>query len=321
MCRILYFCPDFPQPSGGTKTLYRHVHRLRQLGFAAFIVHQRTGFVLSWHPYPAPILWLEDKPEFRTDDVWVIPEVMLDFIRQTKHFPGQRIVIALSWAPAYNRLRPGERWQDYGINQALTKSPIIKRYLAWSMAIHVTLIDESIDAGRYLYEPAQKKDKVVYTTRKDTSGEWLQGVLLRKNPLFAHYTWLPLRGMDEESYAQQMREATIYLATTMQEGMHVSVLEAMACGCLVVGYTGIGGNAYMIGQGKAQNCILVENGNLPALGETVEQVLLNLLNDPQCYDPIRQQAIATARPYQNAAAEAQSLQTFFESLAVTKEIA
>ena len=314
MRRILYFCPDFPQPSGGTKTLYRHVNRLGQLGFAAFIVHQRTGFVLSWHCYQAPILWLEDKPEFRPDDIWVFPEVMLDFIRQTQNFPGQRIVIALSWAPAYHRLRPGERWQDYGIAQVMTKSPVIKRYLEWSMDIQVALIQEYIDAARYVHEPAQKKLKIVYTTRKDTSGEWLQGVLLRKNSAFANYTWLPLRGMNEEIYAQHLREAQIYLATTMQEGMHVSVLEAMACGCLVVGYAGVGGNTYMVGQGAAQNCILVENGNLPALGETLEQVLGNLLSDAQCYDQIRQQAIATAHPYQNAEAEAQSLQTFFSKL-------
>lgn len=319
MPRILYFCPDFPQPSGGTKTLYRHVACLRQLGFAAFIVHQHTGFELAWHAYQAPILWLADKPEFRPDDVWVFPEVMLDFIRQTQNFPGQRIVIALSWAPAYHRLRPGERWQDYGIAQVMTKSPVIKRYLEWSMEIQVALIHEYIDPARYVHEPAQKKLKIVYTTRKDNSGEWLQGVLLRRNPAFAHYTWLPLRGLEEAIYAQHLREALVYLATTMQEGMHVSVLEAMACGCLVVGYAGVGGNTYMVGQGVAQNCILVENGNLPALGEMLEQVLRNLLSDPHGYDPIRQQAIATARAYQNAEAEAQSLSTFFENLGVTKE--
>src|SRR5262245_31016929 len=127
MARILYFCPDFPQPSGGTKTLYRHVWRLRQLGFEAAIVHQRHGFTLTWHEYAAPVLWLEDRPTFGPADVCVFPEVMLDYIRQTQGFGGQRVVIALSWAPAYHRLRPGERWQDYGITQVITKSPLIKR--------------------------------------------------------------------------------------------------------------------------------------------------------------------------------------------------
>ena len=93
MRRILYFCPDFPQPSGGTKTLYRHAQRLRTLGFDAFIVHQKHSFALTWHSYTAPILWLEDKPQLHKDDVLVFPEVMLDFVRQTQNFAGQRIVI------------------------------------------------------------------------------------------------------------------------------------------------------------------------------------------------------------------------------------
>jgi glycosyltransferase involved in cell wall biosynthesis len=314
MSRIFYFCPDFPQPSGGTKKLYRHVHELSQFGFESAIVHQKAGFVLTWHGIQAPVIWLEDRPQFRADDILVIPEVMLDFMRQTQHFAGQRVVIALSWAPAYHRLPPGGRWQDYGIHQVMTMSPVIKRTLEWSMGIDVTLIHDYVDAALYVYEPAEKKPQITYMTRKDSSGEWLHGVLARRNQALSAYIWLPLRGMDEVIYAQHLRESIIYLATTVQEGMHISVLEAMACGCLVVGYAGVGGHAYMVGTGEQQNCILVENGNLPALGETLEQVLLNLLSDHHPYDRIIENALATARLYQDQVAEMQSLQAFFEKL-------
>ncbi len=314
MSRIFYFCPDFPQPSGGTKTLYRHVRQLCQLGFDAAIVHQKTGFVLMWHGIQVPVIALEDRPQLRADDILVIPEVMLDFIRQTQHFAGQRVVIALSWAPTYHRLPLGGRWQDYGIQQVMTVSPVIKRTLEWSMDINVTLIHEYVDVELYAYQPAQKKPQIAYMTRKDNSGAWLHGVLVRRHPALATYTWLPLRGLDEAIYAQHLRASTIYLATTLQEGLHISILEAMACGCLVVGYAAVGGHAYMRGIGEAQNCLLVENGNLPQLGETLEDVLLSLLTDPHCYDPVTEHALATVRPYQNAAAEADSLQTFFAKL-------
>lgn len=314
MRRILYFCPDFPQPSGGIKTLYRHVDRLCQLGFDAYIVHQQHGFTLTWHDYQAPVIWLEDKPQFGPDDMCVFPEVMLDYIRQTQGFAGQRVVFALSWSPAYARLRPGERWQDYGITQVITKSPVVKRHLEWSMSIDVTLIGEYVDATRYVYEPRRKQPKVAYLTRKDASGEWLHGVLARRHASLAALIWQPLRNMPEETYAGHLREASVYLATTTQEGMNVSVLEAMACGCLVVGYAGVGGATYMAGTGEAQNCILVENGNLPLLGETLEAVLLKLVADPQCYASVIEQAVVSARRYQDPAAETQGLQAFFEKL-------
>ncbi len=314
MSRIFYFCPDFPQPSGGTKTLYRHVRQLGQRGFDAAIVHQKRGFALTWHDIQAPVLALEDRPQFRPDDILVIPEVMLDFMRQTQHFAGQRVVFALSWAPAYHRLPPGGRWQDYGIQQVMTVSPVIKRTLEWSMEIAVSLIHEYVDAELYAYQPAQKKPQIAYMTRKDNSGEWLRGVLMRRAAALAAYTWLPLRELTEAVYAQSLRASTIYLATTMQEGMHISVLEAMACGCLVVGYAGVGGHAYMRGAGATQNSVLVETGNLPQLGETLEDVLLRLLIDPQQYDRVTENALATVLPYQNAMAEADSLQAFFTKL-------
>ncbi len=314
MSRIFYFCPDFPQPSGGTKTLYRHVHQLRQLGFDAAIVHQKRGFVLTWHPYQAPVIWLEDQPKFGPADICVFPEVMVDYVRQTQNFRGKRVVIALSWAPAYNRLRPGERWQDLGITHVLTKSVVIQRYLQWGMDLSATLVTEYVDPARYFYAPTQKKPQIAYLTRKDPSGDWLQGIFQRKGPPLTSYTWLPLRNMDEASYAQHLRASAIYLVTTLQEGMHVSVLEAMACGCLVVGYAGVGGNAYMIGAGERQNCILVENGNLPLLGEVLEETVRTLLSNQQPDPLLIANARTTAQGYQDPAAEAQSLQAFFAGL-------
>ena len=311
MSRIFYFCPDIPQPSGGVKTLYRHVDRLRQLGWEAYIVHQRRDFVLSWHGYTVPVLWLEDRPSFGLDDLLVFPEVMSEQIRQTAGFRGQRIVIALSWAPAYARLRPGERWQDSGIRRVMTKSPLIKRYLEWSMGIDVALIAEFVDPARYWYDPAAKAPQVAYLTRKDNSGALLQGILTRKHDRLAKLSWQPLREMSEEVYAQHLRQASHFLTTTTQEGMHVSVLEAMACGCLVVGYAAVGGHDYMVGEGEGQNCLLVENGNLPLLGETLERVLLD---DPQRYAQVVANAVRTAQPYQAAEAELQSLQRFFAPL-------
>ncbi|MFN8439927.1 MAG: hypothetical protein U0175_04110 [Caldilineaceae bacterium] len=314
MSRILYFCPDFPQPSGGVKTLYRHVARLAELGFTAVIVHQKRGFRTTWHNYDVPMLWLEDRPPIRSDDVCVFPEVMADTVRQTQQIAAKRVVFALSWLPTYNRLRPGERWSDLGVTAVLAKSPTVKRYLEWSMDASVTLIPEYVAPERYFVQPDVKQAQIAYTTRKDNSGEWLQQILTRKGEPFTSFQWLALRNFDEENYAHHLRHSVIYLPTTMQEAMHVSLLEAMACGCLVVGYAGIGGHDYLVAEGPAQNCILVENGNLPELGLKLEEVIRTWSTQPQAFAPIITHAVSTAKRYQDPTAERETLREFYSKL-------
>jgi hypothetical protein len=314
MARILYFCPDFPQPSGGTKTLYRHVHHLCALGYDAYIVHQQRDFRLTWHAYSAPILWLADRPQLTQDDVLVIPEVMPALMQQTQRFAGRRIVIALSWSPAYWGLSPGQSWRDFGITRVMTVSPVIQAYVRWSMGLEALLCREYVDPHLYYWEPDGKRLEVAYLTRKDRSGAWLQGVLQRRADPLDQVAWRPLQNLAEAVYAQHLRTARVYLVSHLQEGMNTSVLEAMACGCLVVGYSGIGGGVYMQGSGDSRNCVLVENGNLPALGRALEETITRLAHNPSAYAVEIANGIATARPYQDQAAEGESLAAVFAPL-------
>jgi hypothetical protein len=307
---IFYFCPDFPQPSGGVKALYRHVSILREAGFDATLVHQKRGFVTRWHGYTVPVIWLEDRPQFGADDVLVFPEIMADFVRQTQHFGGRRVVIALSWALAYSRLQPGERWADLGVAQIITRSPTIQRHLAWSMETDATLIPPFIDPARYAPPNRAKLDQIAYTTRKDRTGEWLQATLTQRDTAVGH-SWLALRNMNEATYAHHLQQSALYLPTTLQEGLHASVLEAMACGCLVVGFSGVGGGDFMVGAGPKQNCVLVENGNLAALGLALEETLAARAADPQVHGAIIEQARATVAPFQDPAPEREALCAFF----------
>ncbi len=314
MSRIIYFCPDFPQPSGGIKTLYRHVTRLVEMGFDAQIVHQKHPFRVTWHGYEAPTLWLSGRPRFTPEDVLVIPEVMPQVMQQTAQFSGERIVIALSWSPTYWNLPAGQMWPSFGIHRVITKSPLIQGYLSWSMGIEATLIHEYVTPERYHLAVEAKRPKVCYLTRKDRSAAWLQQVLQAKGDPFDRFEWMPLRELSEDEYARNLREATVYVTTNMQEGMNSSVLEAMACGCLVVGFSGVGGRVFMKSDGPEQNCVLVENGNVPALGRELETVLRELAARPDAFARITGKGLETAQNYQNADDEAESLRSVFSPL-------
>ena len=162
--------------------------------------------------------------------------------------------------------------------------------------------------------PGEKRRRISYLTRKDDSGGWLHGALTRRGVAPDDYVWTPLRNLDEKAYAQALRESSLFVTTTLQEGLHVSVLEAMACGCVVVGYSGIGGADHMAGEGPGQNCLLVENGNLLALGRTLERALCELTDDPNFYDKLVAEGMHTASRYQDATSEREALVRFLYSV-------
>jgi len=57
-------------------------------------------------------------------------------------------------------------------------------------------------------------------------------------------SWLPIDNLQREQVAMRLRGAHIYLSTSVQEGLGLPPLEAMAAGCLVVGFAGGGGLDY-----------------------------------------------------------------------------
>ena len=111
------------------------------------IAHQRRGFKLTWHAYRVPVVWIEDRLDIRPDDVLVYPEGMVALMQKTRGLPCKRVAIVLNWAYIHRNLPKGETWLDYGINQAMTPSPLIKSFLEWSMGVDVTLV------GNYRHPP------------------------------------------------------------------------------------------------------------------------------------------------------------------------
>jgi hypothetical protein len=284
------------------------------LGFEAYIVHAKRGFKVSRHGYEVPVLWLEDEFRFGQDDVMVISEGMAQIARQTQGVGCRRVMLPLSWAYIYPCLPPEEDWSSYGIVNVLTPSHAIKRFVQWSMGLEATVVEEFIDTARYAYCPSRKQNKIAYMARKSKHGDTLAMVCQRKRDCFHAYQWVRMRDLSEEQYAAELTTSRIYVATAPQEGSNVSALEAMSAGCIVVGFAGVGGRDYMCETGEGQNCVLVENEDLGALGVALEGVVRQLAVNPQSFDWVIQNAVATAARYGDFEKEGDNLRRYFEAL-------
>ena len=88
---------------------------------------------------------------------------------------------------------------------------------------------------------------------------------------------VPIEWKTEKETASIMREALIFLSFGYPEGSPLPPAEAMSCGCIVIGYHGMGGREFF----KTDFCFPVEMGDIIGFAKTVAAVLKLYRENPQ----------------------------------------
>jgi len=130
-------------------------------------------------------------------------------------------------------------------------------------------------------------------------------------------SWLEIDGLSKDQVAARLRDAHVYVSTSMYEGLGLPPLEAMAAGCLVVGFAGGGGLDYA----TADNGIWVPDEDAWALADALERTLASL-DDPAAAAALeakRRAGHATARNYTRARFEHDLLAFWSTYLGSAKE--
>ncbi len=146
------------------------------------------------------------------------------------------------------------------------------------MGLPVHKIGFSINPEKYYYKPEIKQTKIVYIGRKGQLVPMLKRVLSARNPDYTKkIIWRGLDNLSEDEYATEIRESSIFLNLSTEEGLVNSCLEAMSSGSIVVGFNSIGGQGMLKGEGLEQNCILAQNGDYITLAYKMEKLLIDLI--------------------------------------------
>jgi hypothetical protein len=296
--RILYLCPDFKPPSGGIKRLYTHVEILCNNGYDAAIMHFSRPFKPDWFNSVAPIVYSSDHPTLNPEDVMVLPEGLWSVMRQLSGQPVRKVAIALNPFYIFRTMPAGEHWGHYGIEWVMAGNKVIGDFVRWSMNVpNVHILGTFIDHDLFCCGDQSKKMQVAYIERKDTQTPVIEKIIKSHDPSFTDVPFIKIENLPIKDYAQILKQSTIFLSTSLHEGIHRSLLEAMACGCLCAGYHGIGALDYIVGEGERQNFILAEGGNFFDLAHKLTWLITSLRqNDPQI-NTIRSNALDTAGRY------------------------
>ena len=99
--------------------------------------------------------------------------------------------------------------------------------------------------------------------RKNTKDSAVVASFLQKQRWFIEGGWsiVPIDGLPQEEVAGILQKSLIYLAFGHPEGFGLPLAEAAACGCYLIGYSGLGGRELLEHASKHRAGVEIGYGN------------------------------------------------------------
>ncbi len=276
------------KPTGGIKVIYQHCMLLRELGIDAkpLLMGKYNG---NFFHYDIPsVTYGEVKDTIGSNDIIVATEFRpyegLLFTKATK------VLFLQNWAGLTKWLSPNDRDKNYlqlGYDDVVTCSKYCSDYVEKHMKISAKTIRNGIDLNVFKPDVSKRIHKrILAMSRKNP--EDLKKIL--KSLESSDYDIRVVDGLTQSQLINEYQSADIFIATGYPEGFSLPPLEAMACGCVVVGFTGGAAREFMLHESTA---MVAEDGDTMAL----TTMLHSLINNPIKKEKIRNKGLSKSQEY------------------------
>ena len=241
--RIVFICAPAGKINGGIKYTFRMAETLRRDGFEA-VVFEKDGIRPAWFDSTAPLIGPEDLHP-QPSEILVLPEDQPDLLKHLANWPQRKIIYCQNPFYAAFSALGCKSYADYGISALLCGSLSIMAYAAQR---HPDLpryhVPCSVDGA--LFKPhASKSTTITLLPRKrPVEAAFLQDMFRSQYPQWQHVAWQEIAAAHEREVAAALGNAAVFLSLSRLESFGLTPLEAMAAGCVVAGFTGVGGREY-----------------------------------------------------------------------------
>lgn len=276
-------------PCGGVKVIYQHCDLLNCNGFTAHPVHL-GNFKVDWLQHSStPLNEQEALRIISPQDVLVVPER----IPQTAAtFPcSNKIAFVQNWGLVAKAV--GEKsYADFGFTGLLSCGEYVRDFLQTHSSLPCFTVTNGIRLDFFKPNPQRRKEKcILYLKRKPTWHMGRKAIELLPSHIKKQIHIVELNNRyTEEEMAEFYQKADIFIATGFPEGFALPPLEAMACGCVVVGFSGGGGIEHMKHEKTA---LVVPDGNV----EMLTTALMRVFQDNALKEGLRQKGLEKAQEF------------------------
>ncbi len=276
-----FVTPHDDHPWGGIRQIYAMVDALRRAGEDAYVVHGMRGFRCTWFANDTPVLEADGLVLHPDRDTLVIPEVYGP--RLASMAPGiARIALIQNPYKFFSAFPLGSR--HFAIGSGDESSRVLGAIVVSTDSEELlqplfpdVVVKRVVPAiNTRLFKPDGTKDRAIaYMSRKRRDIVATVLAMLSLRGALDGWELVKINAMTEPEVARELRRASVFLSFSELEGLGLPPLEAMASGCVVIGFDGLGGREYM----DPHVTFRVDEGDLACFAATVEMVLQRLAQD------------------------------------------
>lgn len=247
--RNYLFMPPLPRLSGGMAVILQVARHMLRLGMDAVLVRREGSGPFPEAPDVPVIPW--DALYLTPEDRWLVPEGWPNALLPGLRAGARCVVYVQNWAFLLGNLPGGE-----GSDAAWARLPVtflaVSDPVAWFLELMTgkkpAVLRPGIDLHRF-HPPARPRPasplRVAWMPRKNKALARQIRCLAEARGQTPPLEWLEIHDLPPDGVAAAFRRAHIFLATGFPEGCPLPPLEALASGCVVAGFNGLGGWDYM----------------------------------------------------------------------------
>jgi glycosyltransferase involved in cell wall biosynthesis len=291
--------------SGGIKMHYRHVEMLVRMGFDAWV--SVSGGHNDWFKSGVRVFNGQTTP----DDIVVFPEVLNGVLGEMSKMPARcsKVLLCQNQYYMFSETISKHSLAELNFAKHVTVGETARRYLERVFApSKFDVVPVFVDSG--FFHPGDKQARIAVIPRKlPNEYRIIRSIFLLKYPALRGVPWDVIEQKTESEVAESLGRATVFLSLCNLECAPLTPLEAMASGCVVVGFHGYGGQDYA----NAQNGLWLRPDFLEETADALAEALLGIERGDPKFTAMRSAGIATARSYSETRTE-NSLREVFSEL-------